>query len=82
MTIIAAPGIVGGARVAVVSGRKVGRAVQRNRAKRRLREAAARTALPSRTDYVIIADPETLTVPFDVLLESLSDAVADLEKTG
>ncbi len=42
-------------RAAVVAGRKVGGAVARNRAKRRLRAALATTVLPAGTDLVVVA---------------------------
>jgi ribonuclease P protein component len=62
-------------RVGYTASRKVGIAVLRNRARRRLREAAARLlplhAAPER-DYVMIARGGTLTRPF-------ADLVGDLE---
>ncbi|MFP4147882.1 MAG: ribonuclease P protein component [Nitriliruptoraceae bacterium] len=43
------------ARVAVIASRRVGGAVQRNRAKRLLREAVRHVALPTGVDIVLIA---------------------------
>jgi ribonuclease P protein component len=65
-------------RYGVTASRKVGGAVQRNRAKRRLREAA-RSLLPlsaiAGNDYVLIARRETLVRPFDGLLADLARAL-------
>ncbi|SDG74191.1 ribonuclease P protein component [Roseospirillum parvum] len=61
--------------------KKVGNAVARNRARRRLREAARRVlpeaALPGR-DYVLIGRPETLERPFAKLVSDLHIALARL----
>ena len=63
-------------RVGFTASRKVGNAVVRNRAKRRLRAVAA-SVLPregqSETDYVLIARASTADRPF-------ADLVADLER--
>ena len=57
--------------------RKIGNAVVRNRARRRLREAL-RLMLPGparpATDYVVVARPPALTVPFTDLQTELADA--------
>jgi ribonuclease P protein component len=63
----------------VTASRKVGGAVLRNRAKRRLRAAAAATLpLSGRAghDYVLIARIATLSRPFAELIGDLSNAVA------
>jgi ribonuclease P protein component len=86
----AAPGLVlqaaareGGdePRVGFTVSRKVGGAVRRNRARRRLRAAADRLmpacAAPGR-DYVIIGRPATPERPFEALLADLEQALRRL----
>jgi ribonuclease P protein component len=68
-----------GARVGYTCSKKVGNAVARNRAKRRLR-AIAREVFPKRGrdgwDYVLIGRPEvTATRDFALMLEDLACAV-------
>ena len=62
--------------------KKVGNAVERNRARRRLK-AAAEKVLPSSAcdgrDYVIIGRKATLTRPFNRLIDDLKSA---LKRTG
>ncbi|MEQ8665223.1 MAG: ribonuclease P protein component [Rhodospirillales bacterium] len=70
-----------GPRVGYTVSKKVGNAVQRNRARRRLR-AAADDVLAARGDaafdYVLIGRKSTLDRPFDALLGDLNDAVAGI----
>jgi ribonuclease P protein component len=65
----------GVARVGFTATKKIGGAVERNRAKRRLRAAAA-ALLPlygvEGNDYVLVARAGTLTRPFAELLEDLA----------
>ncbi len=76
-------------RVGFTASRKVGNAVARNRAKRRLRAAAA-ALLPLHGrgghDYVLVARTATLTRVFDDLLGDLAGALkaahARLASTG
>jgi len=62
------------ARVGFTASKKVGNAVKRNKAKRRLRELARLTLKPLArpgTDYVLIARAATLNRPFNRLQEDL-----------
>jgi ribonuclease P protein component len=65
------------------ASRRVGKAVARNRARRRLREAA-RAILPGPAkpgyNYVIVARPAVLTWPFQRLLDDLTSAFAGIHR--
>jgi ribonuclease P protein component len=61
--------------VGFVAGKKVGNAVARNRAKRRLREATQRVSLASGTTYVVIADRSVVDAPFSSIVAWLEYAV-------
>ena len=72
-------------RVGFTVSRKVGNAVARNRAKRRLRAVAAEilpTAGRAGFDYVIIGRKGTLGRSFEDLREDLSEAVRRLRAEG
>ena len=79
-----APGEAQGARVGVTCSKKVGNAVARNRAKRRLREIARLVLAPvarDGMDYVLIGrQGATATLPFDQLQDDLRRAIAILHK--
>ena len=70
-------------RVGFTASRKVGPAVVRNRARRRLRAAVAavmpRLAEPG-TDYVVVARAETVKRPYALLLADLEAALAGLAR--
>ncbi len=68
IVVISASGAAGPARVGVVAGRRVGRAVVRNRAKRRLREALARAELPAGSSYIVVALSDLTKVGFAELV--------------
>lgn len=76
----AAPNGTSAIRFGVTATKKLGRAVIRNRAKRRLRALAAEV-LPSEgrvgMDYVFIARPPILSRRFDRLLDDLRAALVD-----
>lgn len=66
------------ARIGLTVTKKTGNAVERNRIRRRLREALRRTeALSSEpdTDYVVVACREALSLPFTRLIDDLGSAV-------
>jgi ribonuclease P protein component len=59
-------------RVAVVAGRRVGGAVKRNRAKRRLRALLHAAGPPAGTDLVVVAAPPAVDTAFAVLSEEFT----------
>ena len=71
-------------RVGFTASRKVGNAVIRNRAKRRLRAAAAQI-LPVQgspgTDYVLIARAATAARPYGALVADLAAALRRVERS-
>lgn len=66
--VVRAPGREGSVRYGLVAGRKIGNAVERNRVKRRLRHAIRDARLRVGYDYVVLAAPEVLDAPYDVLV--------------
>ena len=74
-----------GVRLGFTATRKIGSAVERNRARRRLREAA-RLVMPEAGspgwDYVLVARADTLTRPFVQLTEDLRAAALALARAA
>lgn len=74
LTVILAPALSEPGRVAFIASRKVGGAVARNRAKRRMRAAYA-TILPNHSvDAVYSASPTVLTARFDEIVRWMEAA--------
>ena len=79
VTVLAVERKPGPPRVGFVAGRKVGSAVERNRAKRRLRAAVAQTELREGVDYVVIASADVVAAPFRRLVAWLEEAIREGE---
>jgi len=75
IVLIDAPGGPGLPRVAVTAGKQVGGAVDRNRAKRRLREAVSQAPIRHGRDYVLIATRVVVEAPFEELAAWVRSAV-------
>lgn len=73
--VVSAPGAPGPPQVGFVAGRRLGTAVRRNRAKRRLRAAVERVACAPGTAYVVIAGPGVIDADFDQVVGWLSAAM-------
>jgi ribonuclease P protein component len=72
-------------RIGFTATRKIGSAVQRNRARRRLREAARATlplAATPGSDYVLVARAAALTHPYATIVADLRKALAALVPKG
>jgi ribonuclease P protein component len=78
MTVFFLPQAQGAARVGFTVGRVLGGAVQRNRIKRRLREAVRRQSatLQGAVDVVINPKKSVLTLEFTLVLEEVGRAFA------
>ncbi|MEX0667217.1 MAG: ribonuclease P protein component, partial [Acidimicrobiia bacterium] len=74
LVIVRAVGQPGNVRVGLVTGRRIGSAVVRNRAKRRLREAIRVAGLPPGYDFVVIAGETVPKVPFATLVAWVTEA--------
>jgi ribonuclease P protein component len=70
-------------RVGYTATKKIGNAVLRNRARRRLREAVRLTQAEQKlcgVELVLVCRKETATLPFATLCASLESALAELRK--
>ena len=72
---IRTPAETGPPQVGFVASRRVGNAVRRNRAKRRLREAMMCVELQPDTAYVVVAPESAVTTDFEELISRLREAV-------
>ncbi|MFO7960791.1 MAG: ribonuclease P protein component [Nitriliruptoraceae bacterium] len=72
------PGAADRARVAVVASRRVGGAVQRNRAKRLLRESVRPLALRADVDLVLVARPRCASARFEAVRAEVEALARDL----
>lgn len=73
------------ARVGFTTSKKVGKAVQRNRARRRLRALSAEVLAPAAKpglDYVLIGRTATIDRPYADLIRDLERAIAQVHKGG
>ena len=77
VTVVSAPGTTGRIGVGLVAGRRVGTAVIRNRAKRRLRAALVQVGPVAGRDYVIVATRQVADVPFRTLVKWLKAALGN-----
>jgi len=67
-------------RLSILVGKKLGKAVNRNRIRRRLRESFRQTdGFPS-GEYALMGRSPSLTVPFETLLEQMGDACRTLNR--
>ena len=83
VTVVSAPAHPGAPSVGFVAGKRVGNAVRRNRAKRRLRAAMERVTVADAMAYIVIAGPAVVDVDFRRLVGWLQDAVeGDLPAEG
>ena len=74
IVVFIAKGRPGTPQVGFVAGKRVGNAVQRNRAKRRLRAAAAQVPMPEGVAIIVIALPGANAAPFPRLVRWLEEA--------
>jgi ribonuclease P protein component len=69
-------------RVGLVAGKRIGNAVLRNRAKRRLRQAVKLAGLADGNDYVVVAGRSVIDAAYPKLVASLRELAASLGGDG
>lgn len=81
LVLITSPNQLGRDRFGITTSRSLARAVDRNRAKRRLRHAlqSVRSTAYNGRDHVLIARPQVLTAPWDELLLALEELLERAE---
>jgi ribonuclease P protein component len=77
ITIFVAAGEPGLPRVAFVAGRAAGSAVDRNRAKRRLRQAVRQLPIREGHDYVVVGDGSVVTARFETVMAWVRAGLAE-----
>jgi len=80
VVVLTSEGIPGPPQVAFVAGKRVGNAVRRNRAKRRLRVAMRQVSLRDGCAYVVIARSGAVDESFNRLVEWLQSAAGSAEE--
>ena len=82
LTMLARPNSVGHDRLGIIASKRVGSAVARNRAKRRIRELfrqdGSRPAGTANLDLVVIARPELVGAPFPAVAADFHAALKKL----
>jgi ribonuclease P protein component len=78
--VIRASGESGLPQVGIVASRRVGNAVERNTAKRRIREALMNVDLQTNTAYVVVCSPAVVATEFRRLERWLDEAITDSTK--
>ena len=81
LTLLGQPNTVGRDRLGIIASRRVGNAVVRNRAKRRVRELFRRLNDPSNTrpfDLVVIVKTELVTAPLPAVVAEFQAALKKL----
>ena len=85
LTMLARPNSAGRDRLGIIASKRVGGAVDRNRAKRRIREMFRQKGTPAagtaHLDLVVIARPELVRAPFPSVVADFQAALKKLRGT-